>query len=425
MYTAFLFRSQRYFKIQARLFLAVTAVLFASSCFAAKPAIAAEAFPSKPKNFTIEKQKKYNPADLAADFLRTAYPRHLWINVSPFRHVRSGSKIFVPGKEEINVSFKSIPWALEYIQRTEGRPRFDGLSKWKQQEIGIAYRWPPVEDKYLNDIDEKSYEIYQDIIIPHINKIKDDIAAAVGIPLKVMERNDETVEHYGDIRFILIDGMTHRNHFKAVPSEFPGFIHFGFSIGEFQEHLSDAIRFTAMARAQVEGYFLTDKDNNIGLAVCILNTQLPRDLLESLTTECLVRAMGLPEMADLHQDSVLGHWNKIYDPYSERYLLDGPTTHKDVSTGSNPDGSIPLPRREQVPLPQEINITQYPTDGEERIIQSLFPGRNFSLRPTAYDLNMLKILYCPELKAGMTQYQVQDALLSGETSCFANLEGKP
>ncbi|HEX2753201.1 MAG TPA: hypothetical protein VHP34_08920, partial [Alphaproteobacteria bacterium] len=182
----------------------------------------------------------------------------------------------------------------------------------------------------------------------------------------------------------------------------------------FEKYVQGAVRFTPYARAQVEGYLLSDHENNLDFAVCYLWPYHQKEVLASLMNECLLRALGLPEMASVQGAGVLGHWNKTYDRVSKRSVLDGPTVNEWLASvaktemGWTRSGEDAAYGRELEKLIAKGNrkdlFTNYPKIVKQRLSE--------------FDLAMLSMLYCADIRPGMGRYEILDAFYKSN-NCFA------
>lgn len=136
-------------------------------------------------------------------------------------------------------------------------------------------------------------------------------------------------------------------------------LHRTYDIEFIDFHFFGGVPYTPYDMTRVEGYFLPDADNNISLSVCKLNPDLGDESFLALLTECLVRSLGLPDIAPL---SVNGNV---------------------LSAGNTTENSA-------------VNLKEY-------------------------DRFMIKLLYCPVIKAGMSRYEVIQVLYKNN-QCF-NMNG--
>lgn len=72
-----------------------------------------------------------------------------------------------------------------------------------------------------------------------------------------------------------------------------------------------AIKFSPTFPDQVDGYFVTNENNEIEFSMCYIWSGHNDDTIKSLALECLVRSMGLPGgIRPKHSPSILSSWSK-------------------------------------------------------------------------------------------------------------------
>lgn len=359
-----------------------------------------------PAQQAAERPLSREQKEMLAQFLRAAFPAYTKLDEYEDSSFTARPKEKAPAAR---LPSQQIPeWIWEYAQREKGTPKFDAISRWAQLDISIAVGLPPPNP--LTDEERalytKAYSVF--------TKMRQNIEAATGRKLHLFSPEQEQQGAQAKIRLV-------------VPStEFPAYNRFkrfgvqkatnlmpspiehdrpGYSLGYVERFMWDAVRFTPRARAQVDGYFVTDKDNNIELAVCYLWPQHEERLLQTLVAECLLRAMGLPEMTVKDKKSLLGHWNAAHDPHSKRLLLDGVLVNR---YSDDPD---------HIETEETLNPTRENLPFGERGAKNLPP-----LSMSVHDKTMLRILYCPHLKSGMGRYETIETLMRYKDDCLGRSE---
>lgn len=365
--------------------------------------------------------EEYTRDQLVIDFIQVAFSKSIWQETTPFRNIHERFFLHFYQREHKKDNLigvvKNTPWAHEFVFRDLGHPKFDGLNKWTVDKIEIAFGWPPALGTLQNwEPSEQNHHRYQSIIKPHIVASITKIENAIDIPISMIERKKETTNDFARLRIILYDDASAKNYFKMEPDQRKTFVHPVTAIGNFQKYLVDAVRFTPVSRSQVDGYFLTDKDNNIQLAICLLNSKNDDALLKSLTTECLLRAMGLPEVSRLSKTSTLSNWNRAYDPYSRRYILDGSLLLDTIPTEKPMLPDVVTKRDARKTSVKEDNrntdVQVYSDMASSHVIQEI----------TEYDLALLRTLYCKSLVPSMSRYEVLTTLYNSD-NCFKKFKG--
>ena len=262
------------------------------------------------------------------------------------------------------------PWLYEYLYREHGFPRFFAINKWTSP-IQITLGYPndlkpitssssepetsqarpsaeaPRTEVLLSDWQvEAARHIHPDRPSDRtsdVNRqaanetekfVKDEIQASVpllnqltGLPVSYVPHERESVDHPANMRIIIADRPTRQgtNLFKewriipageiadtkATTSSYPpsyGVSFQGHTLG-LERRLLTAVHFTPYSTLQVDGYFLPNADNSIGMSFCFIAAGNDEATTRALVRECLVRSLGLPDAPRLLPAMVLGLWN--------------------------------------------------------------------------------------------------------------------
>ncbi len=204
---------------------------------------------------------------------------------------------------------------------------------------------------------------------------------------------------------------------RIIPSEQPSFrswlaqIHAP-SPYAYDSRFLNGILFQSYARSYFDGYLLPKASHDLDIAVCIINPRMDSVFYEAMLTECLVRSLGLPAMTK-NKNSILSHWHS--NPQS---------LFKNTASYKIGDRYVDPRKTKQAVLEKEENIKT--AKATEQIYQNktyivLDEDRLESFRNvTEYDQAMLSILYCKDIKPGMSKKQVRD-VLSKSKLCFKAL----
>jgi hypothetical protein len=84
---------------------------------------------------------------------------------------------------------------------------------------------------------------------------------------------------------------------------------------ELDRHIPYPITFTPQSEKQVEGHFFVNTQNEIQAAVCYIPVFVAQEMQQHLIDECLLRSMGIPdpimnrEYSDIMPRFLLSYWN--------------------------------------------------------------------------------------------------------------------
>jgi hypothetical protein len=283
---------------------------------------------------------------------------------------------------------KQYPWLYEYVFREKGVPRYVAVNKWtkdlrvslgfpnglKPEQRIVPEGAPHMADALMSKGVAPVTEQLEFFVSEEVNAFNRVTSSVSGINISYLKNREETAANYAELRIIFLSGMDAWNpdskvDFRKVRTH----ISSGFSKSsasmlfrpnfEF-DLLPTSVIFTPNGPKQVDGFFLSEADNSIGRAFCFISHQTPEDLKKGLIRECLLRSLGLPDA--------------VYQPAS---MLS--------SLWREPERAVAL--------------------NEYR------PARKVSFEQGAYvtefDLYLLKILYRPEIKTGMSPYEAYRRLM--------------
>jgi hypothetical protein len=345
---------------------------------------------------------EYTKDQLVQDFIRIAFPRYLWVEDMPLSEGMFYTSPVYNAYSKYDVDDRP-EWNKEYIKREKGMPDFGGINRWGMGEITVSVGWPsiPVDQPRDPEIQRKIEDVVQ--------KLSSKIKPVTGKSLRFVHPESETPELYARLRIVPYDIFYRDNKFKSRrrfsyynPNHAP-LTHQNFR--SFEMDLRGAVRFTPMSRAQVEGYFIPAAKNEIDFAVCEIWPEHKDDQFQSLLTECLVRALGLPEVSIAATQAAVGPWNAVYDAVSKREILDGPEVNQGVE-----DRLFKMDTAEK--------RKKYMDYLNALLVPGLLNQQHVLSQPTAYDYAMLKMLYCDELSAGMGRYEILEVFYKSD-KCFA------
>ena len=357
-------------------FIVLVVGLLATNCLAAEKAgrLPAEA----------SRGKVYSEAQLIYDFGLIAFSSFISYESPDFglfnqySYENDKSSLF---NREV---FKSYyPWLYEYLYRDQGEPKYVAINKWTQpirielgypnnlepniplvgkalasgktypriNENGELINIPYLVDRTLGTVAESKIQAAQAAIRQSLPILE----ASTGLSISYNDSHD-SLEKVGNIRVVLVDDVKYwETSFKKGKNvtfrPLGGSnlqVDFRDEIERF--YLPTAVHFTPYLKQQVDGFFISNSKNEIGMSFCFISSHHDVELIKSLVSECLLRSLGLPDLSNKNPSSLLGFLRK----------------------DSNDPGI------------------------------SLF---------TDYDLSIIKMLYSPKIKPGMPPRDVFKALM--------------
>lgn len=395
--------------------------------------------------------KKYRRSDLIADFVQAAFSDTMWNeDTGEDYHDFFSRRLYLLSKKR-NSSFDGDTDAL-YAYRFSGKegvlPKMGVINKWSTDQIAVSIDWPifSTSNSTANMINksgrtisrwsdfasnpEETYTLLEEII----QEVLPDIQKGTGLKLSFQSpfSDREKTKDYARIRIVPVGAIWQKNFFKMYKLNhrlFPYVGEYSFLKEEYAGTVN-GVSFTPWQRSQVDGYLLPDENNALGSVICKVVPVIERQLLKSLISECLVRAMGLPDLVKSNDDSLLGAWNKAYDPYSKLVELDGrmAALYRYVAPGSKPSlkpvldkaeaGEITIEERNEIIreyLNPKNNFT--PNYAPKREFMSLKVEQSKEKGVTDFDRMMLKLISCKAIKPGMTRHDVI-SVLAWEKVCW-------
>lgn len=338
----------------------------------------------------------YSKSKIISDFISSAFSKNPW----PYPQQ--------PYQEAPGLSLETaFPWFYEFIVRERGQPDVTGLVKPPQNKITVAFEWPIFTKEHPIQIEGRPYckagidcrclvqnvETFDSLtseeteeLVQHIQSELKTIESATGLEAEFRKicHDKEQTEDYAKIRIVPIFANRQYNFFK-IHKHTGRIRETGWSAAGRELELQGAINFTSDRRAQVDGFILPDAQNSIGLSVCKIMPNVGLPLIKLLVSECLMRSLGFAELVE-NKNSILSAWNAAYE---------------DTSKVSYMDGDVAL-RKE---------VLWWTTTQKHSPIAGAFPKKPAGI--SEYDQILLKIMTCPELKAGMKKEEVRDLLHSG------------
>lgn len=278
-------------------------------------------------------------------FLDVGFQKHLWgtSDGRPMNIVDYSSDMLPKNNRWFLPLFLKEP-----SLRTEGMPKYDVINKWKYLPKREAIKVDLTLIPLFNSNQLSNLNLYQQSLEVAIQSGIQALNAAGAIQLSY-DKPFTNIDDLQGTRIHIIPYIRNDRSMNPRISDINsniggGVYHYSFGMIAAETMLKGAVRFAPSSPAQVDGYFIPDKNNNIVAAVCYINVSNPEDVQKSYINECLLRSLGFPEVS------------------------------------KNPDGVLSLA--------QNVRQTDF----------------------TPNDLEMLKLLYSPEIKAGDDKYAVIEKL---------------
>lgn len=365
---------------------------------------------------------RYQKTSLIKDFLNIAY--------SETRLAEALSTYPIPENIQQEIDAKLQPeWFAQLVHPDTSDLRLNTLHKWTQR-IRISVQWPyglNVWPPFDNPLPADHF--LDALIADHVNMLLPELAKTTGLNISFMSRDAESEGNFANIRIVYKSQFcSFVNSFKETncepwsalagygyhPPAHRTFHHWLTMKGHELDLWRTIIPFTPDRRAQVDGMFFLDGNNNIDFAVCTILTIQPETMIRALITECLLRALGLPGIASIEDEQVLrsalGPWNTRHEPYALLDYLDGARANE---RGMSLDDffSEEILKKE---IWKDVNRPSWWTNSGKslaRFRDEITKSENLPAEPTAYDLFMLRLLYQPSMQSGMDKETAYDVLL--------------
>lgn len=313
----------------------------------------------------------FTEGELVADFMQIAFPETLWNQDAQTNEHRNES---LPGlidwyidqlthkPDETKWPRGEFPWLADYMYRPNGWPRRDAIIKWSS-DVTIGLGWPryttstaaPTPQAEIEPEKRAFLEASIESAIPLLKE-------ATGLQVSYVSPDDprERQNNYAKVRIVLANSWIPRAEHLSYP--------YIASPDYFERWLWSGIHFESSLIHRptiMDGYILPNSDNTPGLVVCKIRAFATGNVLRTALNECLIRAFGLPGLSNRFATSILGDWISM----RKIEYLDGTTS---ISLGDN-SASDAIP---------------------------------------AYDLKILRLLYCKRVMPGADKNEIFNILTS-------------
>ncbi len=379
--------------------------------------------------------KEYSKEDIIEDFLRVAFSDIPWnadageidrkkiydsfVTGSSYMHDKESKRVKQLNSKPIENWLKEH---IHYIGKGLLYKR-NVINKWDSDKITIGFGTPyaanlhvaknnPKYIKTLHDTFERNMknggEKRIEDIFSLIRKSIPMLSKAIGKPIELIHPRDvwDNTSEFARIRIIPTEHFSYRSWLKSGHEPLPDL---------YEERFLNGILFQSYTRRYFDGYLLPVSSHELDIAICKINPRLDSVFYDAILSECLVRSLGLPGISNFNA-SVLSHWHsdtekllnyspwfKIGDRFVDPRNSDD-AIEKKIEWLKNQGKNDAAEKAKQI-----HNNTKY-RNLNERLVQSFH-------NVIPYDLFMLRLLYCPEIKPGMSKEVVGD-ILRNNNSCF-------
>jgi len=314
-------------------------------------------------------EKTYSYAEIVEDFLNIAIPKYLWLEDADEytrREVEEGRKEhYQPDNPSSFIS--RLPESItEHFLRSNGSPQDHVINKWGNEiTIGLGYT----------------------VFIDQILKVKADLEKLTGIPVRFMKPYEEMENPFigkPSARLLVIP-IWRETTYRNISQGHRGLVN---TMGPY---FQSGIGFTPFETFQINGYLLPKADNAIDYSVCRIS---PRRYNEALTrafvTECLARALGLPELSKTNNKAALGYWNEETGRKDKEIFDNRNKIEREIRAKGGWDAVVEYQKKHgKYEYPHHLVKTN---------------GLENGFLP--YDRFMIALLYCDDIKSGMNMHDV-------------------
>lgn len=308
-----------------------------------------------------EDRKAMERGKLIADFLDTAFSNQMWTEDVKSR--RSYYFNLNEAYKEPELSKRSnasdltnlrdrMPWVAQSLSYEAPLPRRGVVNKWPA-EVSVGIDWPLYPSGF-QEVGGRIPNHLRNIVEDQLSIILPKISAKAksNIDYIPYKGDKDSTKEYARMRIILIgrDLMQSRVYFKL------GFSPYSFVPLLNEQYFWPAVLFQEQQDVKVDGYFFPDENNDIYFSVCKIvvgggDDVISEQALRARVNKCVLRSLGLPNVRKDTPNSLLS-------------------------------GDVP----------NEDNVSTIPKE----------------------DLDLLSVLYCPDIKAGMDKNAVLKTFAEGK-----------
>lgn len=374
---------------------------------------------------------EYKKSELIEDFINVAFSDLPWnSDMKPEDREDIHRRFFSGGYPDayqtlkrLGVTTDAVPWMAPHIGEKLTLPlnKRNVLSRWETEDITIGIDWP----RYVpGEEGQKRYEYYArkrnystqysienaaNYYPRFIKAIKDQLellSQVTGKTIRLIEPSDIQDGSEGYARLRIIPSYV-RDRRVANPG--PGY---RFHPQIFESTLFNGILFESFTSTYFDGYLLPRQNYVVDMAVCKVDPSLDDALFIALVNECMVRSLGLPSIS-ASERSLLSLWHtKDESPL-------GMSMYAFKSGRDIYESKIYRGDDERLEAEGKLHEAERRRRGKVWIVIPKKTLLAFGGLP-AYDQALLRLLYCPDIKSGMSVEQVEE-VLNKDSRCFEGL----
>jgi hypothetical protein len=380
--------------------------------------------------------KEYKKSEIIEDFLRVAFSDIPWnADAGEEDQKKIFDSYFPEGQSAVkDKDTDTSSWYSKHKHYVGKGPLYkrNVINKWEREEITIGFFLPyssRINEKMATEHNEHNMKHYrysfekimkdgrEKIISNAVSVIEKQLPAlskVIGKEISIIHPRDvwDSTSEYARIRVIPDGNMGYRTWLQVSDEKFPNAI---------EESFLNGVLFQSYTRRYFDGYLLPDSSHEIDMSICKVDPQLDVIFYTALLNECLVRTLGMSGMS-VSSDSVLSHWHtkpesllkysawfkigeRFADPVGEEGKLKSANMLENAAKTYNDPKKL-----------EQAKAMKKAYENEKREILDEHQLNYFSTI-TPYDKFMLRILYCSNIKSGMSPSEVREVLSTNE-SCF-------
>lgn len=232
------------------------------------------------------------------------------------------------------------PWLYPYLYEAVPASNSLNIHKWNKP-IRISFGYPNkfqpfsykntmAKNSIWTGSGETDFSEQIKIAEEQFSRMIPQLEPLTGLPIAYIPLERDDKNDPAELRIVFINNIgAGDKQFKEIPVELSG-SGIGITTARIERMIPSYISFTPEGDHQVDGYYISNKDSEIGMAFCKIWIGHEPKLMGKLIRECLVRSLGLPGLTGTGYNSLLGDWNnqeslkninKKYIPDMDAYEL--------------------------------------------------------------------------------------------------------
>lgn len=359
-----------------------------------------------------EKREAYHARQkITWDFLQVAFSPNLWMETVE-------DQIFVLRTYAVfDLNFAALreaAWFSALVKDTHNPAPLGVINKWTQTEIPVFIGWPsPAMGLFAHSPEVEASSAF----IERVRAVTVNVAKASGIRLLFVAPSKEGGNRadYRGIHIVPVSKTGLHNKYKSYIVDASYMRHPRVLVP--QTLLTNAVEFSPYSRSQVDGFFVPNDKNEIQFAACRILSTLNPDMQVALISECILRSLGLPSSVSFFRglpyndeevierlqlpkkNFFLGNWNSDKDAVSKTIFYDS-------------EAAIDF----NIKRPNPVVLGVDGSGSDERVASFLLESVR-ARSVTDRDIQLLKLLYCEDIKAGSNRSIILSMLVS-EGKCY-------